>query len=405
MITNKIIHLILLISLMSLVSADPGDSCIADSDCNNTEFCNVTLECQTKLVDGEVCDRDEMCENDNCIVDQCRPSGHTCYGDNIGCSGTSWYCDSGDCTINVSQFPVTEFTGGDTTDFSVLLSTDSVNVTLEKGDSKVVFLNLNLNDAVDFDSACEIDNWWVSCDSDVAPILGSASGNMTFVDNQDWIIKLIGGLMVTKDGILCTSCTNLQKVGTDGVSFQYTGGFSNYTVVNSSTYDAIIMNVKAPDWVYMGTEEDPKHMSVMFQLMNTRGEALQDVTCEMFITHADTGILVENLETRLKGDETIDNVSRPIPYTDSNGYYRHVFPIIDYPYFSENNYTLHVTCLHEQLNTTFNVRGFQPTNMDDEIEFYQSAMQDIVIGGILLIVGIYIVLVLVRKVRTGELFA
>jgi hypothetical protein len=267
---------------------------------------------------------------------------------------------------------------------------------LHDNNVEVYFWNANITDYINFGSACDFADWWAYCDPTEGDSLSNMHATINFTGNDEWTIKLISGLAVLKDGILCSDCTGFSKYD-NNVWFNVTG-FSNYSVSNTSSYDAIVADLQCPTWVYVGTKDDPKHMSITFDLENTLGNKLEGISCDIFVFD-ENDVLIEDRMTRLRNDEQLDNVTRWIPMTNTMGRYLYRWPITDYPYFVGQNYTVRAQCAALQINCTFEVRGYQPTNFNDEIEYYQSAMQDIIIGGILMIGLIYFALMLYRKYR------
>jgi len=394
-------RILLSVVLLFLLAGYASASCVGDGDCAPNEFCNSTLECQGDLADDEPCDRDAMCINDNCVAGNCTPAGYECWGDYNGCDGNAYDCISGNCTFNASKFNIGEFNGVKTTNLSTISDPDNASFMLHDNQVEVYFWDVNISDYIDFGTACDFVDWWAYCDPSQGANLASMTATVNFTGNDEWSIKLISGLVVLKDGIACTDCTGFAK--SDNNAWFNITGFSNYSVSNTSSYDAVVSDLQCPTWVYIGTEEEPQYMSIAFDLKNTLGNALLGISCDIFVFD-ENDVLIEDRMARLRDDENLDNVTRWIPMTNTIGRYLYRWPITDYPYFVGQNYTVYAQCAALKTNCTFEVRGYQPSNLDDEIEYYQSAMQDMIIGGILLIGFVYFIMLLYRKHRSEGVF-
>jgi len=357
--------------------------CLSDADCTIDKFCNTLLACQPRLPNGNNCNRQRMCISDYCLDNVvCADNGSSCWG-SYGCPGNAYICVNGNCTWQDTLFGSDQFGGSLTTDFETLNGSEgNANFTLQStAGAAVNFHSMNLSDRLNFSQACLLGDVWAYCNSTFDPrLVTNFNGTVNF-SSPDWSIKPASSFYMTRNGFTCPStiCTGFTKVG-DKIWYNV-NTFSNYSVVNITSYDAVHQNLHCPDWTYLGSDDHPSYMSMYFELLNTKNQFINDVSCDVYVV-GPNGTLVEDFRTRLRDGETLDNKSRWIPMSNSAGGYAIRIPITDYPYFSNTNYTLKAICLNQEVNCTFEVRGFQPVNLNDEVEYYQSAMQDIILGGI-----------------------
>ena len=305
-----------------------GDFCIGDLDCDSDKFCNLsTSECVDKFPADDSCSRNAMCLSGWCNASVCIPS-------------TFVYSEY------INDPPTTDFNGvGDPANI--------VDATLDNDFGKIVWTeSLNLTYGMDFDSACEFGNYFVSCDSGYAPQLDKPA-NIT-IKNTPFTVYNLDSVIILVDGVTCSDCTNKERTN-DNIMFSVPG-FSNYSVALSSNYSAVLSNFSFPNTVYQNQE----NACLSFVLKNTKGEFLENQDADVYITDTSTGIIIKRFNTLASSSQFYEDQNGNFisisdennPLTNSIGLYTFCFDV-DRVWANYNlNFTIHAVANGQTVSQT-----------------------------------------------------
>jgi len=285
--------------------------CLSDGDCSANQYCDTDNFCALKKGDGLSCSRNAECTN---------------------------YCVDGVCGT-----PVIDLTGWDippSTNVSAEGDLSNVSMRIQNTYCDITWTeNLDLSGGADFASGCVCGPDWASCENSTIPGLTGKEAQIVLRDTS-FELKALEFLYLLKDGIACGGdCYVTSKSGAE-ITFNVSH-FTNYSVANLSSYDALIYNFTVPDIIHQKGKA-----SIYFVLKNSLGAALEHQDADVYVTDSN-GVVIKRFHTlQLYENNTFQdengNWVSTVPITNARGEYIYEFTVD--PEWAEyrENVTLHV---------------------------------------------------------------
>jgi len=367
-------YILLAITFFYLTTTASATYCVADGDCNSTQYCNASSAlCVDKGVVGAGCTRDAACLASYCDV-----------GGTDQCTASTFTYDE------YHNYP-------DSTDFEAEADkSDIANSTLDNDYGRIVwYATLDLTYGMDFDTACEFGEYFIECDSDYAPQLDDVA-NLT-IKNTPYDEYLLDHVTILKDGVVCSDCGNKVRANSD-ISFTVTG-FSNYSITLSSNYSALIEGYTCPAELYLpGPTGSARESCITFTLKNTNGELLENQDADVYVTDTASGVVVKKFNTLATSGEYYEDQNGNLvsisdgdhPLTNARGQYTYCFTTGDWANYGDN-LTIHAVANGQEGNCTVLVDVAQRADVEGWFTYLRKYSGLVVLGSMFLLILWYLI--------------